>query len=372
METQIIHATPILEATNSSGRVKLWQGFVAILDGKQVIYYTASQQETASGALSKINRSEPTTVVGKNIGRANETTPENQAISEINAIMNKKIDSGYHLPGVASTVLPLPMLAHKFVERGKDIHYSCFVQPKIDGSRMLCDGTRSWSRTGKLYIPECVAHLQFDTQGYILDGECVLPPEFTFQDSMSAIKKLNKNSPKLQYLVFDILDPDASFTERLANLKELFEAGGIPENVHMVATYLCNDETEVTGYLTKALAKGYEGLILRNADALYAVGQRSVGLQKLKLFLDDEYRIIGVADGKGREAGAILYICDTPDKQAFTVRPEGSVESRKELFRQWESGEWTPIGKMLTVRMQELSDGGVPRFPVGVSLRDYE
>jgi DNA ligase-1 len=30
------------------------------------------------------------------------------------------------------------------------------------------------------------------------------------------------------------------------------------------------------------------------------------------------------------------------------------------------------IGKRLTVRYQELTDGGVPRFPVGVAVRDYE
>jgi DNA ligase-1 len=371
LETQIIYATPELQALNSTGKPKYWRGFVGT-NADEVFYYTLSWHEIESGALSRRIRSEPTVVQSKNIGRANETTPTEQAISEITAIMAKKIDSGYHEAGVASTVLPLPMLAHKFKDRSSALKYPCFVQPKIDGSRLLFDGVKSWSRTGKPYIPEVVAHLQFDTQGYTLDGEIVLPPEFTFQESMSAVKKFNENSPKLQYLVFDILDPDATFTERLDNLKELFEGEGIPENVHMVATYLCNDESEVSGYLTKALAKGYEGLILRNADALYAVGQRSVGLQKLKLFLDAEYLVIGVADGKGREDGAILYICDTPDKQAFTVRPEGSVESRKELFRQWEAGEWTPIGQKLTVRMQELSDGGVPRFPVGVSLRDYE
>ena len=30
------------------------------------------------------------------------------------------------------------------------------------------------------------------------------------------------------------------------------------------------------------------------------------------------------------------------------------------------------IGEMLTVRYQELTDDGVPRFPVGIAIRDYE
>ena len=239
---------------------------------------------------------------------------------------------------------------------------------------MLCDGTKSWSRQGKLYIPECIAHLQFDTDGCTVDGECMLSQqEHTFQTSMSAIKKFRPElSPQLHYHVFDIVDPASPFETRLGRLTELFTAGGIPENVHMVKAYLCNNEDEVAGWLAKALKRGYEGLILRNADALYAVGQRSVGLQKLKEFIDAEFEIVGCVDGKGREAEAVIYVCKTDTGDEFTVRPEGSVESRKELFRQWEAGEWTPIGQKLTVRMQELSDGGIPRFPVGVSLRDYE
>jgi hypothetical protein len=30
------------------------------------------------------------------------------------------------------------------------------------------------------------------------------------------------------------------------------------------------------------------------------------------------------------------------------------------------------VGKQLTVRYQGLTNGGVPRFPIGVSVRDYE
>jgi DNA ligase-1 len=30
------------------------------------------------------------------------------------------------------------------------------------------------------------------------------------------------------------------------------------------------------------------------------------------------------------------------------------------------------VGKMLTVRYQEMTDIGVPRFPVGIAFRDYE
>ena len=52
----------------------------------------------------------------------------------------------------------------------------------------------------------------------------------------------------------------------------------------------------------------------------------------------------------------------------FTVRPEGSYEHRKKLNR----NATKYIGKKLTMKFQAYTKGGVPRFPVGISIRDYE
>ena len=46
----------------------------------------------------------------------------------------------------------------------------------------------------------------------------------------------------------------------------------------------------------------------------------------------------------------------------------GTREQRKEMF---ENGK-NYIGKLLTVRFQEWSKDKIPRFPVGVQIRDYE
>jgi ATP-dependent DNA ligase len=370
---QVVFATPVLESTNSSNRKKFWQAFVAECSNDIVAHFTTSWQELADGGLSRKNRSELTTVAGKNVGRTNETTPLDQARSEVKSLMNKKIDEGYHEAGVESTVLPLPMLASRFTERGSCVKFPCYLQPKLDGARMLYGGYKGWSRKGKLYIPEVITHLQFDTGGCVIDGECMLSQGHTFQTSMAAIKKFNpKLSPQLEYYAFDIVDPESPFEQRLIRLKELFQSETIPPNVHMVKTYLCNSEDEVVEWLAKALAKGYEGVILRNMDGLYAVGQRSVDLQKLKTFIDSDYLITGCTDGKGRESEAIIYVCQTVSGDEFTVRPEGNIEDRKVLWQQFKSGTWVPVGQKLTVRYQELTDSGIPRFPVGVTIRDYE
>jgi len=53
----------------------------------------------------------------------------------------------------------------------------------------------------------------------------------------------------------------------------------------------------------------------------------------------------------------------------LVVAPALSYEERKNLYQK---GKDEFIGKLLTIKHQGLTDTLVPRFPVGISLRDYE
>jgi DNA ligase-1 len=50
------------------------------------------------------------------------------------------------------------------------------------------------------------------------------------------------------------------------------------------------------------------------------------------------------------------------------VRPKGTIEDRRDIFKKAQSY----VGKKLTVKYQELTDDGIPRFPIGLAIRDYE
>ncbi len=113
---------------------------------------------------------------------------------------------------------------------------------------------------------------------------------------------------------------------------------------------------------------GYEGMIVLNKNRAYKYKHRSYDLQKVKRFVDSEYRIVGGEDGSGREAGLIVFRCVTSDGLEFSVRPRGSHEERAKIYKNLENY----IDKYLTVRYQELTDDGRPRFPVGIAVRDYE
>ena len=84
--------------------------------------------------------------------------------------------------------------------------------------------------------------------------------------------------------------------------------------------------------------------------------------------MDAEFIVIGYKQGTGRETGTIIFRCTVKDYGEFDVRPKGTREDRQRWFKDGEQ----LIGKKLTVKFQGYSDSGIPRFPVGIGLRDYE
>jgi ATP-dependent DNA ligase len=102
---------------------------------------------------------------------------------------------------------------------------------------------------------------------------------------------------------------------------------------------------------------------------LYLVKNRSNDCQKYKHFEDEEYEICGFKSGRGTDENAIVFKCKTTKGGEFDCRMRGSIEHRRELYMVGS----TLIGKQLTVRYQEKDiESDVPRFPVGICIRDYE
>lgn len=375
---KIVHSTPELQAEASRGNKKFWQGFVLFNEeGNENAYYTqtAFWQETSSG-LSQKQFSAPTRIFGKNIGKSNETFPVQQARMEMDATEKKQRDKGYVEAGQESDILVLPMLAHKWGDRKHSVGFPLYVQPKLDGVRCLMKDGVAWSRQGKLFIPEVYEHLKFETDGIIIDGELMLPrDEFTFQEGMTAIKKYRPElSSRLEYHVYDMYDPnnpDMTFEERKAKIFDIvFTARGVdfPSQVKPVRTDKVEDDARIMSLHGLNLQEGYEGTIIRDPNSVYTPGHRSVGLLKHKDFVDEEFEIIDTMDGKGKFEGAIMFRCVTAEGKEFDCGLKGSIDARKAMYLEREKYH----GRRLTVKFQEKTDDGIPRFPVGISVRDQE
>ena len=270
-----------------------------------------------------------------------------------------------------------PMLAHRYNEKKGDIKFPCFVQPKLDGVRCVVVGNKLYSRNGNRFpvLPHIENELKlYNKNNLILDGE-LFTDDINFEKIVGLVKKYKKseedekNSLKIYLNVFDYIDSKLPFNKRLINLNQFFEKNKNMKYIKQVKTEECPQEKNIEEFLEKYTKEKYEGLIIRNKSGLYEENTRSVHLQKLKKFIDEEFEIIGyTTPDQGKEVGCVIWICKTKEGKQFSVRPSGNYQERKKLYR--EAKKY--IGKMLTVRYQELTNGHVPRFPVGVTIRDYE
>lgn len=360
---QTVKSSDWLVSENKHGGEKYWQVHI-LRDGDDYYTQTSWYQITKSGKESKKQLSEPYHAAPTNVGRANERDSKTQADFEFDAIIKKQVDKGFHLKGEKPKTRPMPMLAHKFKDHAHKVEWPVYVQPKLNGMRMLFDGNNGWSRGNKEIIPDVINHLTMYTEGFVLDGELMLPDNQLLQESMTAIKKFRPElSPKLIYHVYDIVDTELPYAKRYQLILDICHRA--PTNVQIVPTEIAHNETEVMKFHKKFVKMGFEGTMVRNPSGSYEINKRSYSLLKLKDFQDAEYRIVGIIDGDGSDRGLAIFQLDNGKGQIFNCRPEGSQENRADLFKNREQ----LIGKYLTVRYFELSKDKVPIFPVGISIR---
>lgn len=256
----------------------------------------------------------------------------------------------------------------------------CVVQPKLDGVRLMLelrnDGSvgRMRSRAGSDF-----SHLRESLGlpdrarcegGVVLDGELYVHG-LGFQNIVSAARTRGRGprDTPIEYHVYDAWipsKPDAALAERLARVSACVRCLG--GQVREVASIGAGSAAAVRNQLSVWLRRGYEGIMVRDPAAPYQPGKRSRALAKLKPFEDAEFVIVGYEEATGKDRGTVVYTCRTDDGSKFSVRPRGTLVQRARMLREASS----VIGKKLTVRFQGRTDSGIPRFPVGIAVRDYE
>ena len=112
------------------------------------------------------------------------------------------------------------------------------------------------------------------------------------------------------------------------------------------------------------VSKGYEGVILRVPNSVYE-NKRSKNLLKYKTFIDDEFKIIDIVEGTGNRTGmAGNLTLQMNNGKIFNAGIRGGEDYYKQLLI--DKNKY--IGKLATVRYQNLSVDGIPRFPVAVNI----
>jgi len=359
---------PKLYGVAKSGKVKQWTVEVDFSKRYPAIV-------TVFGYIDGAQRTDRRDIkVGKNIGKSNETTVDEQARLVAQSAWTKKKDKNYQITfPIPGEFIKLPMLALEFAERGHGIKFPCYAQAKLNGVRCLAEnhGTSIGltSRGGKPF--NMLSHLQEFMEQMILPDETIdgelYNHDLTFQEIVSAVKRekdVNPNTAKIEYHVYDLADPDMDFEKRVEILyQKIPNMEGVP--IKRVSTKWIDNMDELNEFHEDNIAQGYEGTMVRNLKGGYLFQYRSENLQKIKDFLDAEFKIIDGKQGEGSAEGQCIFRCITDDGKEFDVRTIGTAERREE---QWDNLP-SYISKYLTVKYQNLSDEGVPIFPVGLEIR---
>lgn len=312
---------------------------------------------------------------GKNIGKVNETTHYDQAVLEASSRWKKKKDiEGYQefftLDSSPSDKPSLPMLAHEFRKHEKKIKFPCYIQPKLDGYRMIYNPItkKCTSRTGKEYsvLYQTELYKELEKCPYHLDGELYRhDPSFAFEN-FGILRKVSTEANmdilnQIQYHVYDIIDSTLSFSDRWSSIDKWFSKKPYKIQIVKVETLLCDTKDDFLTRHIDFVKKGYEGTMLRNVHAYYKCKERSYDLQKHKDFQDAEFKISGFTEEKNTDGGdpLIVWICETSNGKTFKVASKGTDKDRQKIYK--EADKY--IGQLLTVQYNGLTSDEIPRFP---------
>ena len=124
-----------LYSKTSTGKINVWDLQVKTDNKMSYIYtYTGQEGGKITEYVKKVEK-------GKNIGKKNETTHLEQALSEAESAWQKKIDkNGYreNIEELDDAKKMMPMCAQYFDKKAKYINFAdAYVQPKLDGVRCI-------------------------------------------------------------------------------------------------------------------------------------------------------------------------------------------------------------------------------------------
>jgi DNA ligase-1 len=362
---------PMLFARTNTGAIQTW-----------TIEVDANKYRTHYGQIDgAIQITEWTLCEGKNSGKKNATSSEDQAVKEAKATWKKKKESGYfeNITDIDGISFTEPMLAKNYDDYKDDLKYPVYSQPKLDGIRCVVKRDGMWSRNGKTIVsaPHVLVALKpfFDRfPNAILDGE-LYADKFAndFNAICSLVKKtkpttedLTESAKNIQYWVYDWI-VQKTFSDRNSDITTYIVNNNV---VRRVPTHLVDTITHLNELYEKYVDEGYEGQMVRT-DGPYE-NKRSKHLLKRKEFQDSEYKILDIVEGVGNKSGMAGHMVFKNHKGIeFHSNIKGDREYLKELLK----NKKKYIGKSATVKYFNLTpDDEIPRFPyvINIDRESYE
>ena len=248
-------------------------------------------------------------------------------------------------------IKPVPvfecMLAHDGANHEKKITGKKLLEPKLDGVRVITiinaenQTATMYSRNGKelenfSHITKSIeANIGLFERSIVLDGEMV---SSSFQALMKQVhRKSDVQSQDARLMLFDIL-PLSEFragksimgqrrrTNLLKSMKLVFDKISsidiIPQKEVDLESYV--GELEFKQYNKEAIEAGFEGIMIKDVDAIYE-SKRSASWLKQKPFIEVSLEVTDVEEGTGRNEGKLgALVCSGVDDGKTIVVNVGS------------------------------------------------
>jgi DNA ligase 1 len=232
------------------------------------------------------------------------------------------------------------------------------ISEKLDGVRALWDGTQLRFRSGGL-IP-APSWFTAKLPATPLDGELWMG-RGQFDALSGAVRQQQPDDAlwrSIRYMVFDQPAGTASFSERLAELRQAVASAAWPQLV-AVEHFTLDNSAQLAAKLTEVVAAGGEGLVLHHAQSRLA-NPHNDQLYKLKPLYDAEATVVGHTAGHGKYQGMLGALeVQTDDGQRFKIGTGLSDAQRQSP---------PAIGSRVTYSYQGLTPSGKPRFARFVRL----
>ena len=217
------------------------------------------------------------------------------------------------------------------------------ISTKLDGVRCLLfmkDGEiKTSSRGGQdydiatTYIKQDPFLLEVFNQypNIILDGEIYRHGwNLSTISGLCRLETVEERHKELCFHCYDIVDEDSTFSKRFAILQNLYQLRetNYPESKLVIVEHtVVKSNQEIMAVHNKFVAEGYEGAVIRDPNEVYKCGGRDRRMQKIKIFVDSEFKILGLSEGLRDED--MCFIMETADGNQFKAKPIGTREDKQ-------------------------------------------
>lgn len=216
-----------------------------------------------------------------------------------------------------------------------------------------------------------------DNPGLMLDGECYKHGLSLQQiNSVARTQVTAVDYSVLQFYLYDIVDLNLNVVERVNKIKEIaselnlgFDPNRIFNDGELRIQVVPQEEVSGWDNMEKLhnqyVSEGWEGLVIRLKDSMYGPNKRTNDMLKIKMYKQDTYKVIGIAQGL-RQYDDMVFILETEDGKEFKAKPFGDRNQKIEYTNNFEEKYKGHLGD---VKYFYYSDEGTPLQPSFVAFR---